>query len=193
MTSGKSDLFATSDADSAPRGLRARILRWAISAWLVYHVAAIIIAPASVTPSSQLVQSVWLLFQPYLQILFLNHGYHFFAPDPNVSTLLAFEAQRDDGTVVRGRIPNRRIVPRLLYHRHFMLTEQMIDAPEELEAQWHRSYAEHIGRKYGAKQVSLTRLTHYLPTMEMVRDGVRLDHPESYEELPLGVFQCGAN
>ena len=33
-----------------------------------------------------------------------------------------------------GRIPNREIVPRLLYHRHFMLTEQMKDAPAELQA-----------------------------------------------------------
>ena len=91
---------------------------------------AIIIAPAAVSPSSDLVQAGWDLFQPYLQILYLNHGYHFFAPEPGDSTLLAFQAERADGTVVSGRIPNRGIVPRLLYHRHFMLTEQMKDAPE---------------------------------------------------------------
>ena len=71
---------------------------------------------------------------PYLQILYLNHGYQFFAPEPGESTLLAFEAERDDGTVVRGRIPDRTTWPRLLYHRHFMLTEHMSDAPRRAPA-----------------------------------------------------------
>jgi hypothetical protein len=165
-------------------------MRWGVSAWLVFHLTAIIIAPASVSPSSALLQSVWRVFQPYLQLLYLNNGYHFFAPDPSESTLLAFAAEREDGTVVRGRIPNREIVPRLLYHRHFMLTEQMNSGPENLGQQWYDSYAQHIGRKYGAKQVTLTRQLHFLPTMEMVRSGVRLDAPASYESEELGVFQC---
>ena len=83
-----------------------------------------------------------------------NHGYHFFAPEPGDSTLLAYEAHRADGTVVSGRIPNRDIVPRLLYHRHFMLTEQMKDAPAELQNEWVGSYAEHLCQKLGAQRVS---------------------------------------
>jgi hypothetical protein len=177
---------------TAPDGAlgRSRVLRWLLSAWLVFHLTAIVVAPASVTPSSNLIQSTWLLFQPYLEALYLNNGYHFFAPEPAESTLVAFEARRADGTVIRGRIPDRKIVPRQLYHRHFMLTERMNNGPEELEQKWYRSYAEHIGHKYKANQVSLTRVIHYLPSMQMVRDGVRLNHPESYEELPLGDFAC---
>jgi hypothetical protein len=174
----------------APRVPRSRLLRWAINLGLVLHVAAIIIAPAAVSPSSDLVQAGWDLFQPYLQILYLNHGYHFFAPEPGDSTLLAFQAERPDGSVVSGRIPNREITPRLLYHRHFMLTERMKDAPEALRDEWLGSYAEHICRKYGAARVRLTGQTHHLPTMEMVRSGVRLDDPSSYEDEDLGVFEC---
>jgi hypothetical protein len=103
---------------------------------------------------------------------------------------LVYAAERDDGTVIRGKIPNRGIAPRLLYHRHFMLTEQMNTGPDELQEQWYDSYAQHIGRKYGAKQVSLTRQLHFLPTMQMVRTGVRLNDPASYEDQDLGVFQC---
>ena len=73
---------------------RQRLIRLAISFWLVYHVSAIVIAPASVSPASSLVQSVWLVFQPYLQLLYLNNGYHFFAPEPAESTLLAYKAER---------------------------------------------------------------------------------------------------
>ena len=59
-----------------------RRLKWGVSLWLAYHVAGIIAAPASVSPSSELARSAWTLFQPYLQALHLNNGYHFFAPEP---------------------------------------------------------------------------------------------------------------
>jgi hypothetical protein len=184
------DGFATSEPASPPRRIGRRPLRWAVNLWLGFHISAIIIAPASVSPSSDLVRSAWTVVRPYLQLLYLNHGYHFFAPEPSESTLLAYVAERDDGTIIRGRIPNREIVPRLLYHRHFMLTEHMILAPPELQRRWYDSYAQHIGHKYGATRVSLTKQSHYLPTLEMVRNGVRLDDPNSYEEQPLGVFRC---
>jgi hypothetical protein len=151
---------------------------------------AIIIAPAAVAPSSELIQAVWGLFRPYLQLLYLNHGYHFFAPEPGESSLLAFDVERADGTVVHGRIPNRGIVPRLLYHRHFMLTEHLRDAPEELEQDWIASFAEHLCHKYGAARVSLAGQIHNLPTMEMVRQGARLDEPASFEDQGSTVFEC---
>ncbi len=71
-----------------------------------------------------------------------------------------------------------------------MLTEQMNSGPEELEQPWYDSYAQHIGKVYGAKQVTLTRKIHFLPSMELVRNGTRLDNPASYEDQELGVFQC---
>jgi hypothetical protein len=174
-----------------PRKSRGRRL-WQriLNVWLVFHVAAIIVAPAAVGPSSALIRSAWLLFQPYVEVLYLDHGYRFFAPEPAESTLLAFVAERDDGTIVRGRIPDRATQPRLLYHRYFMLTEHMNDAPEEFRDLWHDSYAQHIGREYGATRVTLIQQTHKLPTMERVRDGGHLTDPESYEDQPLGTFRC---
>ncbi len=167
-----------------------RFLRRLVNLWLVFHLAAIVIAPAVVAPSSDLIRETWGWFQPYIQALYLDHGYHFFAPEPAESTLLAYVAERGDGTVVRGRIPDRATQPRLLYHRYFMLTEHMNDAPEEVQALWYDSYAQHIGRKQGATQVTLFQQTHNLPTMERIRDGGRLTDPESYEEQSLGTFPC---
>jgi hypothetical protein len=187
-----SEATLDSEAPTSPQlSLRTKLVRRAVSIWLVLHVTAIVIAPASVAPTSELLLSGWKVFRPYLQVLYLDHGYHFFAPEPGESTLLAFVAERPDGTVVRGRLPDRAVCPRLLYHRYFMLTEHMSQAPEELRQTWYESYARHIGHAYGAGRVSLTKQTHYFPTMEAVLSGVRLDDPRGYEEQPLGVFRCG--
>ena len=52
-----------------PAKARHRLFRAALNVWIVFHVAAIIIAPAAVSPSSDIVQAGWDLFQPYLQVL----------------------------------------------------------------------------------------------------------------------------
>jgi hypothetical protein len=160
-----------------------------VSAWLLFHVAAIIIAPASVSPSSSLAQAGWRMVRPYVQVLYLNHGYHFFAPEPAESTLVSYTVERDDGTVTSGRFPNREIFPRLLYHRHFMLTEFLSYTPLEEQEVWHRAYARNLCRKHGGQRVSLTQVTHYLPTLDSVEGQVRLDDPASFAEAPMGTFE----
>jgi hypothetical protein len=180
----------SAEAKPGERSGLPRSLRWAISLWLVFHLGAIVIAPLAVGPSSEIVHAAWGFFGPYVELLYLNHGYHFFAPEPEESTLVAYEAERPDGTIVHGRIPDRDISPRLLYHRYFMLTEHMRDAPEELRELWYRSYADQIGRQYGASRVALIRQTHLLPSRERIMEGGRLTDPESYEDQPLGDFTC---
>lgn len=171
-----------------PRGLERRWLRRLVSAWLVFHLAAIIIAPAAVAPASELAGRTCRYFLPYLGALYLDHGYHFFAPEPVGSTLLRYVAERKDGTVVEGVIPDRKTQPRLLYHRYFMLTERMGEAPEGLERRWQESYARRIAREQDAVKVTLIERFHKLPTMERIREGGRLDDPEGFEETELGVF-----
>jgi hypothetical protein len=182
------------ETPAAHRGARMRVLRWAVNCWLVFHLSAIIIAPASVAPSSDLIESTWRVFRPYLEFMFLNHGYHFFAPEPAPSTLISFEAERADGTKAEGHFPSRKSTPRLLYHRHFMLTEhlhdaQLRDAPDELLEEWVKSYADHIRVKYGAVRVKLTGHVHGIPSREDVRNGVKLNDPASYESSEFGVFE----
>ncbi len=166
--------------------------RWArrlITVGLLYHVLGMIVAPLVVPPTSSLLRSVSGVFRPYLQTFYLNHGFHFFAPEPGDSTLVAFTVEREDGTTMQGIMPNRKIWPRLLYHRHFMLTESLSYVPDELSEAWHESYARCLARKYDGQKVTLTHVRHYIPSPQMVRDGVPLDHPDSYEETELGVYE----
>lgn len=169
-----------------------RLLIYLVNAWLVFHLAAIFIAPASVSPSSGLAQAAWRVARPYLQLLYLNHGYHYFAPEPAESTLLSYTVEFADGSTLVGQIPNRQIRPRLLYHRHFMLTEFLNFPPPDEQKVWHRSYARHLCQKYEAARVSLSQVTHFLPQMRAVRAGAKLDDPASYAEEPLGTFACDA-
>ena len=94
MNPRTTDAPPTSGPVPTPRRAGGRLLRWGVNLWLVFHLTAIVIAPASVSPSSELVDSAWELVGPYLQFLYLNHGHHFFAPEPGESTLLAFVAHR---------------------------------------------------------------------------------------------------
>ena len=161
-------------------------VRWVISVLLILHILANITSPMSVPPSSSLFDSAWSVFGSYLQMMYLNHGYKYFAPEPGPSTLLAYTLEFDDGSTIQQTIPNRGIHPRLLYHRHFMLSEFLNFGPDD----WHRTYARHLCRTYGAKSVSMSRMTRVLPTMEEVRNGSTLTDAERYLETPLGSFQC---
>jgi hypothetical protein len=180
-------------AAATPTGLaRYRFVRWVASLWALLHFTAIVAAAASSGPTySGLVGGVWTCFRPYLQIFYLNHGYQFFAPEPAPSTLLDFEVEAADGTIVaRGRVPDSSLRPRLLYQRYLLLTEHIAVAPPMLQKHWYISYARHLCRRYGAAKVRLTRLTHYAPTMEMFKNGTPLDDPVNYREESLGTFSC---
>lgn len=128
----------------------------------------------------------------YLELLFLNHGYHFFAPDPSGATLLSFEATAPDGRSEWGRIPDRKLFPRLRYHRHFLLTETMgltLQARPDLKPLITRTYASEIARQTGAAEVVVSQVQHDLSTPAQVRSGRRIDDPITYNELWLGEFK----
>jgi hypothetical protein len=162
-----------------------------VNVWLVYHLAGIVLAPWSVPPSSRLVQNSWRGVKAYVQLLFLNHGYHYFAPEPGNSTLVAYVLEMPDGKRETGRIPNRGIRPRLLYHRHFMLTEFLAASenyPPAVRTELLRAMARELCHEHGALRVTLSKVSHRLPTMERIRAGGTLD--DNYTEEPLGTFSC---
>jgi hypothetical protein len=176
--------------DPPARKLPNRLLRYFLNIWVALHFTAIVAAAGTIGPSADYLRGVWYVFHPYLQFLFLNHGFNFYAPEPAPSNLLKFEAFRADGSVVKGQIPERLMRPRLLYQRHLLLTEHIGVAPPDSVDRWFESYAHHICRKYGATHVHLTHVLHGFLPMEMVQNGGRLDDPVTYSETDLGDFSC---
>ena len=126
-----------SDTSNGDAPQKRRVLRrlgfWCVNAWLIKHLTAIIAAPATVGPSSQTARNVWEVVGPYLEVFYLNHGFHYFSPQPGSSNLVSWTATLEDGSTKSGRFPNFDITPRLYYHRHFMLSEFQGNADPELQ------------------------------------------------------------
>ena len=182
----------------APASL-GRGIRIGISLLLLAHLAVVIATPAGlVMPGSRFAR--WLLqgAAPYVQAGNVSHGYAFFAPDPGPGHIIEYELRFADGRKERGKIPNtHQHWPRLRYHRHFMLTEQLAalweDEPSRPEnrrfdAAWqqdHRrwarqrqdfskranSYGRHLLQTTGAIEVEMNLLRHHLLTPEEFLNG----------------------
>lgn len=107
-------------------------IRAIVSALVAFHVFAVFIAPFHFStrapdgfdsPASGPVRS---FIDPYIRFMYLDHGYFFFAPDPGPSHLIRYEVRFADGRKETGQLPDLdQHWPRLLYHRHFMISESL--------------------------------------------------------------------
>ena len=132
-------------------------------------------------------------FNHYLNLLYLNHGYEFFAPDPAGTHVIDYRVNKFDGSVEQGRFPDLSAQwPRLFYHRHMMLAEQseMINNQLVLMAEQTgvrkpfsgQVYAEHLATRHGG-HARLDLKIHMLTSPERVLAGKQLDDPSTYRTL----------
>jgi hypothetical protein len=187
--------------------------KWAISFGVVFHLWALLGRPLQFatqgpTGPSPAASAFYAPVRPYSEFTYLNHGYAFFAPNPGPSHLVRATIERDGDATEELWYPDlRRQWPRLLYHRHFMLTEflhntfQPAEIPPELSEEpevlrrWQRdrrryeairgSFASHLRERYDASRVELVRVEHQLVGLpEFLAGARRLDDPELYLDLP---------
>lgn len=193
-------------------------LKILVSLLLLTHLTVVIAAPAAmVPPRSRLAREIVQLAAPYLEAGNVSHGYAFFAPDPGPSHLIRYVLYWDDGDnprELKGKFPDiDRHWPRLRYHRHFMLTDQLAsvamgpekpprlsDDPEyvriwkdEVEVwkqararffEFMRSYAQHLISVHQADRVDLYYVQHNIPRLEDVLAGQPLSHESLFVNLP---------
>ncbi|MGC4003250.1 MAG: hypothetical protein QM811_08995 [Pirellulales bacterium] len=132
--------------------------RGVVTALLLWHFIAQILATWNAAPPpNPLMRELATPFDPYIAAAKLDQGYRFFAPDPpRFSHLLKFEIFDKAGKPVdlnefksdgNGGVlppPELRVGlfaprPRLLYHRYFMLTEQVAQF-DPIEAESREEY-----------------------------------------------------
>lgn len=204
-----------SPAETSPSAAPRRLPRWAkgvVSALVVVHLIAVVAPPLQLqtyTPGAPAtpVSFAFRTLQPYIDLLYLNHGYAFFAPDPGPSHLVRYRATfADDRSTVVGTFPDRNDHwPRLFYHRHFMLAEQLHSdyaspsgPPPEAgpdHAFWKNrrdnyvqkwnGFERRLQALLGAESVTLERIEHRQPDWYEHRQfGLRLNDPSLYVTLP---------
>ena len=93
-----------------------------LSTFLAFHVFSVFMAPAAMPPASPLLMDGYRITVPYTELMFLNHGYHFFAPDPGASSLISWKVTRSGDVPVSGRFPDPS-TPRGITARHSMQKE----------------------------------------------------------------------
>jgi len=167
------------------------IVRVAISLALVWHLTAVFLAPLSVPPTSPLILNIAQQrpMQWYLDALYLNHGYHFFAPDPSMGHIIRYSVYDErGGEIAKGEFPNlKEQWPRLRYHRFFMLADQCeMPIPQDAERkQWERNYltayARELLREYNGASVRVQRVIHFPAFLDDVKKGMPLTDPRTYK------------
>ena len=178
--------------------------RFLASLFVIFHLAAVFSAPWAISTAPALPpdfeaqpqqplppenSSVWQrpimahgmhsFFTHYLNLLYLNHGYEFFAPDPAGTHVIDYQVARSAGEPIVGRMPSHeQHWPRLFYHRHMMLSEQSISPL--LVQHSPQSFADHLATAHGG----LSRLDlkyHQLLPPHRVADETPLDAPSTYK------------
>jgi hypothetical protein len=195
-------------APQSPVPLR-RSLRLVISVVLILHLVVVIATPMGIViPASQLAREIIQYAGPYLQAGNVSHGYAFFAPDPGPGHIIDYELSFPDGHTEQGTIPDlQEHWPRLRYHRHFMLTEQLASLHEDeplrpadsrYDQEWKQmhdrwtlqnrdferratSYGHHLLNTTGASQVEMHLIRHHQASREDILGGGSLQDPKLYE------------
>lgn len=193
-------------------------VRALVSALLLFHLTAAWTAPWSMPSTDgvgapRLARNFRWFFSWYLDATSLaDHGYRFFAPDPGfASHLVKYELEMPGGELTEQKVfPNLvQHRPRLLYHRHFMLTEFLnrFYVPDDVAAgatePWMKeqvaarqrdlarvsgSYAAHLLAVTGAQRVLLYRREHRIPSPTEVEQGRKLDDPTLFRDNFLGYW-----
>lgn len=174
--------------DAPQKGLLRRIGFYLLNIWLIFHICAVCAAPLSVSPASYLEQSLWETTSPYVQLLYQNNGFHFFAPNPEGCNTVHYAVSFEDGSTQQGMFPHRGIWPRLLYHRHLMLSNYLGASEGEFREKMIRDFAYQICKSHAAQEVSLTLVWHDLALRERIIAGGTLFDEDLYRETPLGTF-----
>jgi hypothetical protein len=178
--------------------------RWLVSLLVIAHMGAVISAPWSLAtrdalppgytappgqpevpgPTSEVWQEPVVLrqlhhtFHHYLNLIYMNHGYEFFAPDPAGTHLISYQVTKPDGTTVSGLFPDLEAQwPRLFYHRHMMLADQTL----MMGRASCQHYADHMATIHGGPS-RIKWMIHMLLSPQDVIDEKPLDDGSLYRE-----------
>lgn len=186
-----------------------RPIKILVSGFILFHVLAVFWPPFrfATDGGSPFANYPDLLFEVYYQPLYLDHGYAFFAPNPGPTHVVDYRVFDDSGDVIyEGRFPSKKEhLPRLRYHRFFMLSENLNSLfvpPEEpapsvsdedrktiarkrgIYVNLKTAIEQGLAAKHGGTHAVVERIAHRSPTAQEFWDGWSLTDPRLFERLP---------
>ncbi len=213
---------ATSPPETATAGnIPSRRWRVVLSLLVIGHLWAVVARPiefATQGPfgTSPAATALRTPVRSYGEWMYLDHGYAFFAPDPGPSHLIRATVQTADGPPQQLIYPDLSDQwPRLLYHRHFMLSEFFNnlyhpagDPPPDMAADpmavqgWHSSRRRYeavrdsiihrLSLRFPDSEITIERLEHRQPGLPEFLDGSwTIDDPRLISVLPDGPGDLG--
>ena len=75
-----------------------KVRRGVVSLLILLHFGGIATAVLAAEPAPWIIQQIWVrIYRPYLEFMYLNNAYHFYAPDPGPARYLWFRLIYEDG------------------------------------------------------------------------------------------------
>jgi hypothetical protein len=183
---------------SSKRGDRpALFIRIVISLLIAWHFTGIFLAALSIPERSPLVMALSQRppMQNYLDMLYMNQGHSFFAPDVGPGHVLRYELfDRSNTLLNQGTLPDKKEHwPRLLYHRHMMLADQsdIGDSSDPAGSRLKQAYLEGYGRHLlrlnrGAQTVRVQLYAHWPLPSSFLQDGRAAGYQRFAAEMSRG-------
>lgn len=183
---------------TASRFTRQRVIRLVISLLIITHLLAVVIPPLAFQARgplglSPVIATAFRPIEAYTQVLYLDRGYAFFAPDPGPSHLIQAAIGTEPERTERIFPDRQEQWPRLMYHRHFMISEYLESIYEPpgpppelaqldplLAQEWSRrraryehvrqSIVNHLRHEYPGREVAIRRIEHLIPNLADYRE-----------------------
>lgn len=163
-------------------------IRLVISAFLLFHLGAVLLAP---NPASYLGQSLAFVYRPYTNFLGLAHTWGFFAPEPvSPPMYIDYVAEKKNGPPISGRFPLEQnpYFFRDRHNRRMSLSKFILSSDDNLR----NMFVRYLCLKEGdIRSINLWRVVGTQPSLKMVQDGLKkMTDPVDFKIEVLGTFYC---
>jgi hypothetical protein len=163
-------------------------IRLILSAFLIFHLFGILIAP---NPGSYLTQSLSAVYRPYTNYLGLSHSWGFFAPEPiSPPMYIDYVIERKDQAPMNGRFPAETspYFFRDRQNRRMSLSKFIMSTDDNIRNMFVRYLCY---EEKNILSINLWRVVTTQPSLKMVQSGQKkmTDPVESKIEV-LGTYYC---
>jgi hypothetical protein len=169
-----------------------KILFVLTSMFLIWHTLALVIGPS---PQSHLRDNLFGYFQPYLSLFRLNNAWAFYAPEPELGSVVNYKVIGEDGDAQEFDVYNDQLDRWSASYFRFNAFFNNIYWQSEVYRRYRNSYIQYLCRRHAAlnpESIVLVRINQTRLTHEDYLKGARPLDPEFIEVHTSQPVRCQA-